>query len=353
MLISIKKYSIIQAQPGMKLGKSVMAENGRVLLDKDAILTDTLITKLAYWRIPEIFVVQEELFPFSDDLKDERRKFVAERDQMIVAVSDIFTQLNCFGQLPVTKFYELANETLTSLLLNSNSIFSYLHVINHRGDYLFRHSINVAIFAGILGKWLGWTEAQIKQLVTAGLLHDIGKVRIPLTILNKPGKLLPAEMEIMKQHALFGYEILQDADDIDEIIRQGILQHHERLDGSGYPSSLQADDISQIARIIAVVDVYDAMISHRVYSKAISPILAMQELYQTIFGMMDPQIGMTFIQHAKKCLIGSLVKLSNGWIAKIIYLNEQGFINPIVQTITGQYIALEEELEIDIAEFVC
>lgn len=353
ILISIKKCSIIQAKPGMKLGKSIMAENGMVLLDKDVILTDKLIAKLAYWKISKIFVIQEEMFSSFDDRKDERREFVAERDKMIVAVSEIFDQFNEFGRLSVAHLHEFIDETLMPLLFKSNSVFSYVHVINHTGDYLFRHSINVAIFAGILGKWLGWTESQIKQLVTAGLLHDIGKVRIPLTILNKPDQLTYEEMEVMKQHALFGYEILQGADDIDEIVKTGILQHHERLDGSGYPSSLQAGDISQVARIIAVVDIYDAMISQRVYHQAISPILAMKELYQTMFGMMDPKICMIFIQHAKKCLVGSLVKLSNGLIAKIIYLNEQWFTRPVVQTMTGQYISLEEEMEINIMEFVC
>ncbi|MBU2700198.1 putative nucleotidyltransferase with HDIG domain [Sporomusaceae bacterium BoRhaA] len=349
----IRKCSILQAKPGMKLGKSIMAENGMILLDKDVILTDKLIAKLAYWRIPEIFIAEEETFIFFDDLKNERREFVKERDKMIVAVSDIFDQFNGFDQLSVTQLHEFTDETLMPLLLKSDSVFSYLHVFNHTGDYLFRHSINVAIFAGIIGKWLEWTELQSKQLVTAGLLHDIGKVCIPLAILNKPGKLVPEEMELMKKHALFGYEILQGADDIDDIVKNGILQHHERLDGSGYPSSLQAGDISQVARIIAVADVYDAMISQRVYRQAISPILALKELCQMMYGMMDPKICMTFIQHAKKCLVGSLVKLSNGLIAKIIYLNEQYFTRPVVQTLTGQCIALEEELEIDIMEFVC
>jgi HD-GYP domain-containing protein (c-di-GMP phosphodiesterase class II) len=211
----------------------------------------------------------------------------------------------------------------------------------------------VAFLAGLIGKWLQWSEAEIQQLVVAGMLHDIGKMRIPIDILAKPGKLLPEEINVMKQHPAFGYEILQEAAVVDEIIKQGVLQHHERFDKSGYPDSLQESDISQIAKVIAVADVYDAMISTRVYRKAMSPIAVLHEIYTQMFVKLDLRICSMFIQYAKQSLIGSLVKLSNGLVAKIIYLHSDGFIEPIVQMMTGQYIALEEVPGIQIEEFIC
>lgn len=182
-LISIKKYSIIEVCAGMKLGKGRLTEMGTILLAKDIILTDALIAKLPYWGISEVFISQQEIF---DALKDKRRQFVAERDKFIVTMSKIFNLLNYSEQLLVIEVYEFVNETLMPLLLNSDDVFGYLHVMNYKGEYLFRHSINVAFFAGIIGKWLNLPKLEMQQVLMAGLLHDIGKMRIPLTILNKP-----------------------------------------------------------------------------------------------------------------------------------------------------------------------
>ena len=349
-MISIKKCSLTEIHAGMKLGKAIMTEMGTILLAENTMLTDALIAKLPCWGISEVFISQQEVF---DVLKDKRRQFVVERDKFIVTVAEIFNLLKDSEQLPVAQLHDFVNEMLMPLLLNSDAVFSYLHVMKYKGEYLFRHSINVAFFAGIMGKWLNLPKTELQQLLMAGLLHDIGKMRIPIAILNKPDKLLPAEMEIMKQHTFWGYEILQNADNIDEIVKLGVLQHHERLDGNGYPASLKVEDISQIARIIAVADVYDAMISQRVYHKAISPIQVMKKIYQKVFGFMDSQICMLFIQYAKKYLVGSLVKLSNGLIAKIIYIYNDGFLEPIVQMMTGECISLEEKSEIKMVEFIC
>ena len=351
-LMRIKTCSIRDICPGMKLGKAIVSESGMVLLDQNVILTEALIRKLLYWKKFDVSIIQEGCTGI-DDLQAERKQFVKDRDQLIAAVSQIFQQLNCSEKVETDQIHVLVNEKVMPLLLKSEVLFSYLHIINYTGEYLFRHSVNVAFLAGLIGKWLDWSEIKIQQLVVAGMLHDIGKMRISVDILDKPGRLLPEEMDVMKQHPVLGYEILQEAAVLDETIKQGVLQHHERFDKSGYPAALQKSDISQIAKVIAVADVYDAMISIRVYRKAMSPIAVMQEIYNQMFVKLDLRICSMFIQYAKQALIGSLVKLSNGLIAKIIYLHSDGFLEPIVQVMTGQYIALEEVPGVQIEEFIC
>jgi len=348
-LISIKRYSIAEARAGMKLGRVVLSETGTVLLDKNLILTDALITKLKKWGVSEVFAEQKDVF---DLMQRERRQFIAKRDKWIATVEGVFNSLEWLEKLNVGTLQKLIDEMLMPVLLQSDSVFSYLHVLHYKGEDLFRHSVNVAVIAGLMGKWLHLSETEIKQLVLVGLLHDIGKTRIPDMILNKPGKLLPEEMKIMREHAFIGYEILQAVDVIDEITRQGVLQHHERLDGSGYPGALKVDKVGQIAKIIAIADAYDAIVSPRVYHKASSPIEGMKWLYHEMFGRMEPAICMLFIQQAKKSLIGSLVKLSTGVIAKIIYLHAESVSEPIVQMIGGEYLSLEEMSDIDIVEFI-
>lgn len=350
----IKKCRIAEARPGMKLGRAVFSRDGTLLLDVNVRLSAEQIEHLIRREVSELVIVQEqEVGLLIDTLHDERLKFVMRRESIIATVADVLYRLNHFEQLSPGQVFRLADQMLVPLLVHADRFFSYLHIIDQqKGDYLFRHSVNVAVYAGILGTWLHWTPEKIRELVVAGLLHDIGKVNIPVRILDKPGKLTPEEMSVMKQHVLFGYEFLRDTTDISELVKRGVLEHHERLDGSGYPSGLAGDQISEIGRIIAVADVYDAMTSKRVYREAISPIVAMRELYQTMFGAMDAKICLTFIDHAKKCLVGSLVKLSNGLIAKIIQISDSGFSDPVVQMATGECIALEKQENLKIVEFV-
>lgn len=172
---------------------------------------------------------------------------------------------------------------------------------------------------------------------------------IPVEILNKPGKLTPAEMDFMKTHSMMGYELIKGSSNVSEEVKLGVLQHHERLDGSGYPGGL-SDSIGRIAKIISVADVYDAMTSNRVYRNALSPFFVVQELYNEMFGKLDPSICTVFIYNIREALVGAKVKLSNGSSARIIYLDKRRPAMPLVHTDDGQYLDLEVNNDIEIVE---
>ena len=179
-------------------------------------------------------------------------------------------------------------------------------------EYTYTHSINVSILAVLLGKHLGLDKPVLLKLGLAGMYHDVGKARMPEGILNKPGKLTEAEFQTMKAHPLEGYRIMRGQVDLDPEILRAVVEHHERHDGTGYPRGLQGEDIGRFSRIIAVVDVYDALTSRRVYKDAMAPAKALGMMYQ----LRDKDFPHNAIENFIRCIgvfpVGSFVRLSGG-----------------------------------------
>jgi putative nucleotidyltransferase with HDIG domain len=179
-------------------------------------------------------------------------------------------------------------------------------------EYTYTHSINVSILAVLLGKHLGLDKPTLLQLGLAGMYHDVGKAKIPESILNKPGKLTEAEFQAMKAHPLEGYNVMKGQADLDPEILRAVVEHHERHDGSGYPRAIRGEDIGRFSRIISVVDVYDALTSRRVYKDAMAPAKALGMMYQWRDRDFTPQAIENFIRCVGVFPVGSFVRLSGG-----------------------------------------
>ncbi|BBB90097.1 MAG TPA: HD-GYP domain-containing protein [Methylomusa anaerophila] len=348
----IKQYCLGDVKPGMKLGRDLLSAEAKVvLLSEHAVLTAALIRKIHEWGFSAIDILEEygdELFL---NLRNDQQYFIAEYLKLVDSIEDAFHKTRYLRQIPIEQINDLAEQTMNSLL-SSTAVISFLHIINSKDDYTFRHSVNVAVIAGVIGKWLKWPEKSLHQLVLTGLLHDIGKAMIPVEILNKPEKLSQEEMDFMQHHTIMGYELVKGFNLVCEDVKLGILQHHERLDGSGYPEGLAESQIGQFGKIIAVADVYDAMTSNRVYRNSLSPLFVIQELFNDMFGKLDPSVCAVFISNIRESLVGTTVKLSNGSNAKILFLDRCRPIMPLVQTDDGVYIDLQENTDIEIVEIV-
>lgn len=203
-----------------------------------------------------------------------------------------------------SEFRELA-EICLELILDTPAVINHLSRLRTYNEYTFLHSLNVAVISGLIGRELGLSGMAFKNLVLSGLLHDIGKQLIPQAIINKPGALTVREMAIIKEHARHGYELLKELAHIPYETKIGVLQHHERLDGSGYPFGLTKYKISLFARIIAVADSYDAMTSERVYRAKMSPFTAMEAIADNMPHKLDPNICMLFLAKLKEYFTGS------------------------------------------------
>jgi len=185
----------------------------------------------------------------------------------------------------------------------------------------------------------------------AGIMHDIGKVKIPDSILTKPEALNNAEWKVMQRHPAYGHEILDSAGDIEEEIKVAVLQHHERLDRGGYPLSPSADKISLYSRIISVADSFDAMTSERVYRKSFSIFKASKELMaDALAGKLDVKIVIPFVNYVLDMSPGHKVRLNTGKMAEVILPNKAEPDRPLVQA-QGEFINLEKARNILVEDF--
>jgi putative nucleotidyltransferase with HDIG domain len=223
----------------------------------------------------------------------------------------------------------MAENFMDSVERNQNAL-ACLSRIREKDSYLMEHSVNVAVLMSILGKHLQLERVYLHQCVTGALLHDIGKVLIPDSILHKPGKLTHEEFAIMKRHAPYSQKILEKNKGFPQVSINVAGQHHERLDGKGYPDGLKEDDISQEARMASVVDIYDAITADRVYHKGMPPSTALKRMLEWSGPHLDKKYVHAFIKAIGVYPVGSLVELDNG-LAGIVIEENPGSIKPIIK----------------------
>jgi putative nucleotidyltransferase with HDIG domain len=218
-------------------------------------------------------------------------------------------------------------------------------------EYTYTHSVNVSLLSMLIGKWLKLDYYSIKSLVSAGLLHDIGKGKISPDILNKPGALTDDEFEEIKKHPAYGYQIAEKIPEVSDDILKAILMHHEREDGSGYPLGLKSEQIHDFAKIVAVADVYDAMTSNRAYRTMICPFDVIESIEKDNFGTLDHRVVSVFLKNIASYYMGDFVKLSNGDIGEIVYINPFNISKPIIRA-ANSYIDLSNEKKLKILELI-
>ncbi|MEX2415164.1 MAG: HD-GYP domain-containing protein [Paenibacillaceae bacterium] len=221
------------------------------------------------------------------------------------------------------------------------NISSVILQLSKKDNYTYRHSIGVSVISFLIGKWLGLKDEELTDLAIAGLMHDLGKIKIPDSILNKADRLSADEYAEMKLHTHLGYEMIRNIPDMTEQQALVALQHHERENGSGYPFGVSGDKITHYSKIIAVADVFHTMISERVYKKPVPVYKVLQEIYHHAFGLFDPMIVQCFITNVMSRMIGDSVLLSDGQVARIVMLHSDDLINPLVQT-KGQFYDLRQ-----------
>ena len=230
------------------------------------------------------------------------------------------------------------------------SMFDMLHNLRQIDDSTYAHSVNVAIISRMLGNWLGFSEDAQNTLTLCGLLHDIGKSRIPASIIGKPGRLTSEEFEQIKRHPLLGYELLKNQP-LDPHIKNAALMHHERCDGSGYPFGLYASDIDDYASIIAVADVYDAMTADRCYRLGLCPFEVIAQFEQEGLQRYKPRYILTFLEHIAHTYLHNRVLLNNGQTGEIIFINKR-LTRPTIQIAPSRFINLEEHPELYIQAII-
>lgn len=234
-------------------------------------------------------------------------------------------------QVQVATLDPLAERTVQSVLRNPHALTAVAR-IKTKDEYTFMHCVSVAGLLVAFARERGLPEAQMRDLAVGGLVHDVGKILVPDAVLNKPGRLTAEEFEVMKAHVTYAREVLAQVSDISRTTRDVAALHHERPDGKGYPLGLTAERISAVGRMAAIVDVYDALTSVRVYKEAWEPTQALKKLLEWSPGQFDREL----VQHFIRCLgiypVGSLVELESGLVAIVVEQGED-MLRPVVRVV--------------------
>ncbi len=227
---------------------------------------------------------------------------------------------------------EKINQTVNELLrqvLRDRCVMVHLTEVRDSDSYIFTHSVNVCMLSLIIGLYLKMKKEQLKHLGLAALLHDVGRTRIPKNILYKKSALAVGEFDEVKKHTVHGYEILKNYN-LPDLVARTALQHHERLDGTGYPKGLRGENIELWPRIVAVADVFDALMADRPFRKAFYPHEAVEIIVQSP-GQFDADILKIFLQNVAIYPLGTVVSLSSGEVGVVVDINRGQQTRPVVR----------------------
>lgn len=340
--------------PGTKVAKTVYNEKGQILIQKDVELTERMLQRLLYYKITYIYIHDavtdgiEIESPISEELKIEAYQ----------TIKQSFSNFQNKGSMASKAFIrDKTGEQMTGLvqsILNQlqgrKEVISILSDVIISDDYIFTHSLNVTIYSLALGKELGLPVSRLEEIGLGAMLHDVGKMFIPEEILNKKGKLKDEEFEILKQHTGSGFEFLRKSPNIPLLAAHCAFQHHERLNGTGYPRGIKESEIHPYAKIIAVADVFDAVTSNRVYRDAMLPHEGLEILYAGVGNLFDQKMVEAFRKTIAVYPNGLSVDLSDGRKGIVAAQNENICERPVIRILSENGITLSSPYDLDLAE---
>lgn len=253
-------------------------------------------------------------------------------------------------QVDITSIELAAEEMVSSILRNPDALVSLAQIKGY-DEYTYEHSVNVGILITSLVHSMGYTEEQLLEAGIGGLLHDIGKMRVPERILNKPGRYTSEEFSIMKRHPENGLNILKNANAISDFSKVVIIEHHERFNGKGYPKGIGDREIHEIGFIAAVADVYDAMTTDRIYRPAWTPQRTLAMIFQGCDIEYSRRIVELFTRHLGIYPVGSFIRLKTGEMGVVTRVDKGAILTPQVLILFDQYgTMLKKPLEYNLAE---
>ena len=356
-----------ELQPGMVIAKDVHTKAGLLLLNSGEEVTADSIEKLKNNDVSFVFIKDKKDFEkksekpvsYSEERYSYYERVQQSQDYKVFRGKFSSGVVKLRGTLnrivdgnPDADLETTARKIMGDLIMPEGSLptFDLLSNLRRFDDVCFVHSLHVAMLAGLLAQWLGCSPKEIAIAQECGLYHDIGKLTIPSEIISKPGKLTDEEFEIMSNHPVAGYEILKEMNANPHVLN-ATLQHHQKLDGSGYPVPFNPKRIDPYARLIALVDIYDAITSARSYRGMVCPFKVIQMFEDDGIQKYDAGMYTIFLRHIADNFIGTRVMLNDGREAKVLMTNKVYLSKPMVVS-GSEFIDLSKRRDLYIDEVI-
>jgi putative nucleotidyltransferase with HDIG domain len=361
----IKKVKVGQLKPGMQIDNLNAGWLSHPFLSKKIKISDEkTIKKIVDSGISEVYIdtekgldvadaptvkeenreIEEEIkstaeTPVEEDdmlpkvpIEEELRKARVIQKQAKQTIQNIMDDIRFGKQVEIEKIESVVENMVESIFRNQDALIS-LGKIRQKDEYTYFHSMSVGALMISFARQMGFDRRSVQEVGIGAMLHDIGKMKVPEEILNKTGKLTGDEFTTIKKHAVYSREILEESDGISETSIAVAAQHHERMDGSGYPAKLQGDEISIFGQMTAIVDVYDAMTADRCYQKKFVPSDVLKNLYEWSKHHFNRDLVQRFIRCVGIYPIGTLVRLASGMLGVIIHHSEKSLLEPVVRVV--------------------
>ena len=346
----MKKVYYRELQPGMITAEPVFSLNRKqVLVDAGVELNDRIIDQILNWDIPYVMVIDEvemqaveqpqpvepDLSILPEPMAKKTLSFIQNFEAAIVQVSALMEDTRDGSYVDIIAFREVAKQVEKHLIQPSEAINRMLFRMPPRsaGNYLAYHSIAVGALAGMLAVWMDFPPSCIGEIVLAGVLHDIGKTQTLRSLIVDP----VSHPELTRQHIAFAVKLLRDIPGLFPNVMAAVLQHHEAMDGSGYPKALSGDQIHSYARIVQVANRLCDLVTE---SPRLNPFVLVETVKSEMFTKLDPTTGDTFVRRFNDYLMNNPVLLSDGRKAKVVFLPSVNPTSPVLQTTDNEFIDL-------------
>ncbi len=323
---SIKRISVDQLMVGMFVSDQTKGLEKSGLKKQGVIKKEETILKIMASEIEEVWIdtsrgidssfsrpiiVEEILLTPVVPLAEEMDRATKIHTEALGIVDDIYQTVKSGQAIDISSTEQVAEGITGSVTRNKNALLC-LSQIRDKDQSLLEHSVNVSVLMSLFATYMGFEQETVQQLVTGALLHDIGKTRVPDNILNKTDKLTPAEQTELRRHVEYGQQALESTKGISEVVISICAQHHERIDGKGYPRGLDNSGINTYGRMASLVNIYDKLTAKRAGNPGLVPFKAMQRLSKLVGTHLDKELVYSFIRCMGIYPVGALVELNNG-----------------------------------------
>ncbi|MCX7709279.1 MAG: HD-GYP domain-containing protein [Clostridia bacterium] len=346
-----KSYCPVGAcKSGDILAVDVYNSQGALVAVKNTVINQSILNTFRNMGIEGVWILCEPDKISSANKQDAFQKFHADYINNICIVEGITKDIISGRGINLSQLDFLSDSILNDIR-NCKYLLEFLDSIKDYSSYTYTHSLNVGFYSALISKWLNCPLHQIKDIIKSGLLHDLGKTKIPVALLEKKERLPLEEFECMKRHALYGYNLIKDLEELSFDIKMAVLMHHEREDGSGYPLNLKGNRLNLNTKVVSIADTYDAITSERPYKKAETPFKAFKILLAECLSTYDVYILNVFIKNLSYHYIGSKVRYNSGEVGEIVHIPLHNITKPIVR-INGSLVDLSREKNLRISSFI-